>query len=308
MQNAPDGTYAPTTITTSVADQRGRGALIGERRPKALLVDDDRAVLRMIRAALQRVGIECVTASSGRRAIELAPDPTIDLLLVDLRLGDMDGISLLRELHNAGCGHHFAIITGYGTVGSAVQAMKMGALDVIEKPFTAEEIAAKTQLLLRTTAVVGSGSGAASHVPLIPRSAAERWALLVYKALASDRDPSTLEIWARVVGLSYTSLRQACCLVAVQATTARDFVRMLRAVRNCCAPGGQSLDASLNVHDTRTLRKLLIRSGLGSGNVPSSVEDFLRRQRFISPSNQGLRTLVKLLIPEKPEGCDLPES
>jgi CheY-like chemotaxis protein len=206
----------------------------------------------------------------------------------------MDGIALLKELHRRGRHLPFAIITGYGTVQSAVELMKMGALDVIEKPFTSEEIAARTQPLLRATSVLKPPPNPSSTVSLDPGSAADRWALLVFKALAADRDPSTLETWARVVGLSYSSLRQACCLAGVQATASRDFMRMLRAVRNCMETG-QSMDGSLDVHDTRTLQKLLVRSGIGRKGAPPSMEEFIRGQRFIAVDSQALRALVKLL-------------
>jgi DNA-binding response OmpR family regulator len=290
--HATDDTYQETL--PSVQGRRHSGASINKLSPKLLLVDDEPAILGVVRDALHRVGVECITAESGQRGIELASDPTIDLLLLDLRLGDMDGIALLKELHRRGRHLPFAIITGYGTVQSAVELMKMGALDVIEKPFTSEEIAARTQLLLRATSVLKPPPNPSSTVSLDPGSAADRWALLVFKALAADCDPSTLEIWARVVGLSYSSLRQACCLAGVQATASRDFMRMLRAVRNCMETG-QSMDGSLDVHDTRTLQKLLVRSGIGRKGAPPSMEEFIRGQRFIAVDSQALRALVKLL-------------
>lgn len=291
--HATDDTYQETL--PSAQGRRRSGASINKLSPKLLLIDDEPAILRVVCAALHRVGVECITAPSGQRGIELASDPTLDLLLLDLRLGDMDAIAVLKELHRTGRHLPFAIITGYGTVQSTVEVMKMGALDVIEKPFTAEEIAARTQRLLRATSVLKPPPNPSSTVSLEdPGSAADRWALLVFKALAADRDPSTLESWARLVGLSYSSLRQACRLAGVQATASRDFMRMLRAVRNCMETG-QSMDGSLDVHDTRTLQKLLVRSGIGRKGVPPSMEEFIRRQRFIAVDSQALRSLVKLL-------------
>lgn len=98
--HATDDTYQETL--PSAQGRRRSGASINKLSPKLLLCDDEPAILRVVCAALHRVGVECITAPSGQRGIELASDPTLDLLLLDLRLGDMDAIAVLKELHRTG--------------------------------------------------------------------------------------------------------------------------------------------------------------------------------------------------------------
>ena len=133
--------------------------------------------------------------------------------------------------------------------------------------------------------------------PIIrPASAAERWAMYVFRACAAVGDPKTLEAWAGCVGVSYSSLRESCSLLGIRPHDARDLTRMLRVVMRStldeCPPS-----ALLDVSDSRTLRSLLERSGVAAAAYPVevSVEEFLSRQRFVPTSNAGLRALRTLL-------------
>lgn len=138
----------------------------------------------------------------------------------------------------------------------------------------------------------------AARLPAVqaPRSAAERWAMLVLQACRSDGDLKTLADWAVFVGVSYSSLCEACRLVDVRPRDARDLARVLRAIigsaRDRLDPG-----LLLDVRDRRTLRALLKKAGLQEeeGGVP--VGQFLNRQRFVAPHNVGLAVLRRLLVP-----------
>jgi hypothetical protein len=119
---------------------------------------------------------------------------------------------------------------------------------------------------------------------------------LVLKGLDANYDLPTLERWASEAGVSYSSLRAACELVAIKPHDARDFLRMLRAVVRL-QTASESFEASLDVHDIRTMRSLLERSGLTliSRGHRITLNAFLQRQHFIPASNEGLKRLVILL-------------
>ena len=123
-----------------------------------------------------------------------------------------------------------------------------------------------------------------------PSSMAERWASYVLGACKSERDPRTLAIWARQVGVSYTTLCESCRLIDVQPRQARDFTRVLRIIL-MPAFDFRQLASFLDISDKRTLDSILQTAGFGQlVTVPHhmSVEYFLENQQFIPPENPGL--------------------
>ena len=81
-------------------------------------------------------------AETGIRALELFHQKRYDLLLADLRLPDIDGIEVIKEVKQQQPQTGVIVITGYSTVNSAVEAMKLGAADYLQKPFTDDEVKA----------------------------------------------------------------------------------------------------------------------------------------------------------------------
>jgi hypothetical protein len=127
----------------------------------------------------------------------------------------------------------------------------------------------------------------------VPRSVAERWAMLVVQACRSDGDLKTLADWAAFVGVSYSSLCEACRLVDVRPRDARDLTRVLRAVaRSTC--DGVDPGLLLDVRDRRTLRTVLNKAGI-QAKAGVSVEQFLDSQRFVPAQNVGLMALRRFL-------------
>jgi hypothetical protein len=118
----------------------------------------------------------------------------------------------------------------------------------------------------------------------------------------ADRDPKTLQEWAHLAGLSYTSLRELCRMLGIRAHDARDLARMLRVLmlaRRQRCPATVFLD----VRDQRTLRLLLARAGLESPEVAMnrSLDEFLKGQRFVDARHPALRALRAALC-EKVSG------
>ena len=118
--------------------------------PRVLVVDDEPLVTRSCQRILGGEGYEVETIESGREGMERAFAQAFDLVLADLRMPDFDGMELVRALRRQRPGTAIVIITGYGTVSSAVEAVKLGVADYIEKPFEPDQIlkAAKRALAI----------------------------------------------------------------------------------------------------------------------------------------------------------------
>ena len=105
-----------------------------------LLVDDDRHVLSSMADWLRGLGHELDTASSLAGAFEAISRKEYDVVLADIRLGDGDGTDILRECNQNHPNTSVILITGYGTVESAVEAIRAGAFDFLTKPLIDEEL------------------------------------------------------------------------------------------------------------------------------------------------------------------------
>jgi len=103
-------------------------------------VDDDSLVNEFVTATLTRSGYEVHSASSGSEALELIDQHDYDLVLTDVKMPEMDGITLLSKIRKLVPDTDVVIITAFGTVQNAVDAMKKGAYDYILKPFSPDEI------------------------------------------------------------------------------------------------------------------------------------------------------------------------
>ncbi|HHN65804.1 MAG TPA: sigma-54-dependent Fis family transcriptional regulator [Nitrospirae bacterium] len=106
-----------------------------------VLVIDDEAIVRVsCERVLKPEGYEVMVTSRGDEAIELLEKEKYDVVLTDLKMPDMDGMEVLRIIKERWPDIQVVIITGYGTISTAVQAIKMGAYEYIEKPFTPQDI------------------------------------------------------------------------------------------------------------------------------------------------------------------------
>ena len=105
-----------------------------------LLVDDDPEVLRMLQRVLAGDGYAVQTAPSAEKALDLARQDSFDVVLSDLSLPNLDGLGLLRALRAEHPDIPFILLTGYGTVETAVQAMKDGAYDYLPKPVERQDL------------------------------------------------------------------------------------------------------------------------------------------------------------------------
>jgi two-component system, NtrC family, response regulator AtoC len=120
---------------------------------RVLVVDDDRQARRVLQVMLEQFGFESTAAGSGAEALERFQSEKIDLVLTDLRMPGMTGVEILTEIRDRDPDVPVIVLTAYGTVQSAVDAMKHGAFDFVLKPFDVETIEAviRKALELRET-------------------------------------------------------------------------------------------------------------------------------------------------------------
>lgn len=109
-------------------------------RNRILIVDDERNIRRSLRALLEGPRAEVLEAEDGRAALEMLGRGEIDLVITDLRMPGMDGMELLRNCRALYPQVGVVVISAHGTVETAVEAMKLGAVDFFSKPFENQEV------------------------------------------------------------------------------------------------------------------------------------------------------------------------
>jgi DNA-binding NtrC family response regulator len=115
-----------------------------------LLVEDEINMAKMQAKILQRKGYDVDTASNGREALHKLDRVNFDIVITDLKMPVMDGMQLLREMNIKERGCAVIVLTGHGTIESAVEAMQRGAADYLTKPCNPDELLLKVDKLLET--------------------------------------------------------------------------------------------------------------------------------------------------------------
>jgi DNA-binding NtrC family response regulator len=118
-------------------------------RVKILVIDDEPLMRITVQDALVGEGYEVVAAETGKKGSDLLRQNHTDIVITDLRLPDMDGIQILREVKSTYPSTQVILITAYGSIDSAVTAMKEGATDYLTKPFAMDELLLIIKRLLR---------------------------------------------------------------------------------------------------------------------------------------------------------------
>ncbi len=129
-----------------------RPELNQEAMPRVLVVDDEAVVVNSIRKTLNRKAYHIGEAFSGREALERITQESFDLVLLDMRLPDADGLDLLLEIKRLNPQQRVVIVTGYASIDSAIEAIRRGADDYMAKPFTPDELYAVTSKMLESAA------------------------------------------------------------------------------------------------------------------------------------------------------------
>jgi len=114
-----------------------------------LIVDDEKSIRFMLAETLNAIGVSTEEAADGEEALSKLKEKKFSLILLDLRLPGMDGMEVLRQVRKTRPDIPVMVITAYGTVGLAVEAMSLGAIDFVQKPFVPEEVRQAVSRALR---------------------------------------------------------------------------------------------------------------------------------------------------------------
>jgi two-component system nitrogen regulation response regulator NtrX len=109
-------------------------------KPRILVIDDEAAIRDSMRMILEYEGYEFLGAATGEEGIAVADRDAVDLVFLDIKMPGMDGLEVLGRLKAVGETLPVVMISGHGTVATAVEATKLGAFDFIEKPLATERI------------------------------------------------------------------------------------------------------------------------------------------------------------------------
>jgi len=145
---------------------------MSQRRLKVLLVDDEPEFLEVLGARMRARGIDVELAGSGEQGVAKAADPTIDAIVLDLAMPGMDGLETLRRVLKLDPIHQVIILTGHASLEKGMEAVALGALDVLEKPVplpvlldTIEEAARRKQRIAATRPKPAEPPGRAAAPP-----------------------------------------------------------------------------------------------------------------------------------------------
>jgi CheY-like chemotaxis protein len=257
--------------------------MLGRLKTKAmvqvLVIDDDLGTLDTFSAILRHDGCKVAVSSSGRDGLFRALRDRYDLLICDVRLGDISGLEIVRELRNRSMATPVVLVTGFGSTLDAVEAMRLGATDYVEKPLIDLELIAVARRALSRNKITSEPAA----TPPFHSEIAVRWADIVIPVVDSPRDLKTLDHWAHYLAVSRSSLKTWCYTVGVSPRRSLIFARLLRAValraRHRTRP-----EESLNFADRRTLVAMLKFAGLFSKTetgLPHTCKEFLARQTLV---------------------------
>src|SRR3954453_6305393 len=146
---------------------------------RILVIDDDPGVRESMTRMLRGAGYTVLAASSGEEGFDLARGDTFDAILSEMRMPGLSGLDVLRKLRDVNVAACFIVMTGFGTIDTAVEAMKLGAVDFVQKPFFRDELllrvraaAERRQLARQVTLLQRQSDPPASAAALIGTSPA----------------------------------------------------------------------------------------------------------------------------------------
>lgn len=160
------------------------------KKARLLVVDDSLDTLDILEQNLLSRGYEVVTATGARPAMELLASKPFDLVLTDLRMPEIDGLELVRFVRSRFPETEVMMITGYATIESAVEAVKLGAEEYLPKPFTDEELfAAVGRVLAKLEAQREARRGARGRYGMVGESLGMRKAFAAIRQAIANPAP-----------------------------------------------------------------------------------------------------------------------
>jgi DNA-binding NtrC family response regulator len=118
-----------------------------------LLVDDDATFRRVLAGELERLGFAVSSAGSGAEALEAAAERQPDVVLLDLQLPDMNGLEVLEAIRERSAGTEVIMLTGHGSIDTAIESIRKGAFDYVAKPCPLDELEVRVQRAIERQAL-----------------------------------------------------------------------------------------------------------------------------------------------------------
>ncbi len=177
---------------------------------KILVIDDQRNMRTTLAMMLRAAGHEVDEAADGASAVEMVARGAYDVVLTDLRLGADSGIDVLRRVKERDPRCEVLVMTAYGTIEGAVEAMRLGAFDYLQKPFSEQEVLLRLERALERRALSG-------HVSLLASEFRDRYRL----ENVIGRSPAIRDVMSRIVRVAPTD---ATVLVTGESGTGKEMV------------------------------------------------------------------------------------
>jgi len=151
-----------------------------------LIIDDHDSIREGLELLLRKRGHRTFSADGGERGLEILDEEGADLVITDLKMAKVDGLEVLRRVRARSPAAEVLVMTAYGTIETAVEAMKLGAVDFITKPFSSEEFGVKVDLILKTRTqrmadqlAAAKANGEAAETPPSEEEISERYGEMV---------------------------------------------------------------------------------------------------------------------------------
>jgi DNA-binding NtrC family response regulator len=223
-----------------------------------LIVDDEKNIRQTLSQALESPTLEPDTAVNGEEALTKLEGKHYGVILLDLKMPGMDGMEVLRRVRQMRPDIAVIIITAHGTIESATEAMKLGAVDFIQKPFAAKEIRALVSKVLdRGLLEADKARSYEEHIELAKR-------------FIGGQEFGTAEAHVRLAIAADTSKPEAFNLLGVLMELRGDWLAALKQYRAALALDPTCKAADENLHRVATLQQ--VGSGLSLGEPKRPCE------------------------------------
>ncbi len=182
-------------------------------RMKVLLVDDDERILYAFKEVFKRIGLKSILARDGEEALRMISSEHPDIVFMDITMPKLDGLEALRQIKQQNHSVPVIIITGYGTMQTAVKAMKLGAFEYLTKPLDVGKIREVTRRAV--SSVLSRAVPTSNHVPF-KADFVDRYELI-------GNSPQMQEIY-KLIGSISTTPNHTSILIVGESGTGKELV------------------------------------------------------------------------------------
>ncbi len=184
--------------------------------PQVLVVDDDEVTRNLLREVLQREGYTVYLADSGETAVGLIKKHKFPIIVSDIRMAEMDGMAVLREVKRASLQSAVILMTGFGSMAGAIQAIQQGAFDYVSKPFQMNDLKAVVARAAKHWESLHEGRGSS---PVVSLDTSEKTLI--------GKSPKIVEVYKT---LARAAMSASTVLITGESGTGKELVA--RAIHN----------------------------------------------------------------------------